>query len=54
MGVHVGALIGIGCIATSTLSNHMYEQKPFKIWFINVGYRVFYFLINGGILAVRN
>ena len=51
MGLHIGGMIGIGCIAASMLSNNMYEQKPLKIWFINAGYRVVYFLINGGILA---
>ncbi len=50
-GVHAGGLIGVGIISMVLLSNSIYEQKPFKVWLINAGYRATYFLICGGILG---
>jgi len=51
-GVHLGAMIGIGIIAMVNLSNAMFNRVPLKLWGINSGYRIVYYMINGGILAI--
>lgn len=51
-GLHIGAMISIGFIVMVTLSNTMFEKRPIKLWGINSSYRILYFMINGGILAV--
>ena len=51
-GLHLGAMAGFGFIAMATLSNAMFQREPLKLWGINAGYRVIYFMINGALLAV--
>ena len=51
-GVHLGAMIGLGIIAMVNLSNAMFNRESLKLWGIGSGYRLVYFMINGGILAI--
>ena len=51
-GMHIGALVAIGFVATVSLTNSMFEKKSLKVWRINAGYHTVYFIINGGILAI--
>ncbi|MGA2169172.1 MAG: DUF1761 domain-containing protein [Terracidiphilus sp.] len=50
-----GALIGficwLGFIAAPLLSETMYEQRPFKLFFINAGYWLVALMISGVVLA---
>jgi len=52
MGVHIGALVGVGFIAMVLLMNSLYEKRSLKLWVINSFYHIILLMINGGILAV--
>ena len=52
VGVHIGALVGIGFISMVLLMNSLYEKRSLKVWLINTFYHLIYLLINGGILTI--
>lgn len=51
-GFQVGLLIGIGLVASASLTTYLFEGRPMKLFLINYGYHVVALAINGGILAV--
>lgn len=51
-GVQIGALVSAGFILMVLISNAMYETRPLSVLSINAGYRIVYYLVNGGIFAV--
>lgn len=50
-GLTIGALIGIGFIATSMASDSAFCRWGVPLFAIQSGYRVFYSIVMGGILA---
>jgi hypothetical protein len=51
-GAVVGAICWLGFIAIPTMSQHLYEKRPFKLFAINAGYWFFALVISGVVLAV--
>ena len=53
-----GALIGFvawaGFVATTTIGNVLWENKPMELWFINNGHMLLEFLAIGALLAVMS
>lgn len=50
-GLQAGFFNWIGFIAPVTLGAVLWENKPWKFWFLNAGYYLVYLLIAGMILA---
>ena len=50
-GTLIGFICWLGFVAAPLLSETMYEQRPFKLFFINTGYWLVALLISGGLLA---
>ena len=50
-GLHVGLLVSIGWIATTFGINYLYSQKSFRLFLIDAGCYVVYFIIMGIILG---
>ena len=50
-GAFVGFVCWLGFIAAPLLSETMYEQRPFKLFFINAGYWLVALVISGVVLA---
>jgi len=51
-GAITGFWIWLGFIATTMLNSVLFEQKPTKLYYINIGYYLVSLLIIGGLLAV--
>ena len=51
MGMQTGFWIWLGFIATTMMGTVLWEGKPWKLYFINVGYYLVSFHIMGAILA---
>ncbi|MBI2573004.1 DUF1761 domain-containing protein [Candidatus Woesearchaeota archaeon] len=51
-GVFVGLIAWLGFIATVAFGSVLWEQKPFSLYVLNVGYYLVCLLISGAILAV--
>jgi len=50
-GVSTGFWVWLGFFFTTTVMNIMYEMKPMKLAWINVGYQLVNLLVMGAILA---
>jgi hypothetical protein len=50
--VKLGALVGIGFVATSFGINYQFAQRTFKLWLIDGGYHVVQFLIFGVVFGL--
>jgi len=51
-GMLVGFICWLGFVAGPLLAQQIYEQRPAKLWAINVGYWLVSLLVSGGLLAV--
>jgi hypothetical protein len=51
-GLQAGFWTWLGFIVTTQLNAVLWEQKPFKVYLINIGYYLVSFLVMGSILAV--
>jgi hypothetical protein len=52
-GASVGFHCWLGFVATVTLAEMLYEQRPFKLFLINNGFQLISLMAMGAILAVR-
>jgi hypothetical protein len=50
-GIFAGLMIAIFWIGTSRLNDVLYEKKPWRLFFINVGYNTIIYVIMGAILG---
>lgn len=50
-GMFAGLMIAVFWIGTSRLNDVLYEDKPWGLFFINVGYYVVVYIMMGGILG---
>ncbi len=50
-GIFAGLMIAVFWIGTSRLNDVLYEDKPWGLFFINVGYYVVVYILMGGILG---
>lgn len=46
-GIKVGLWAWLGFVATTSLGNSMFEQKPIKLWYINAGYALVNLIVMG-------
>lgn len=51
-GLFAGFLIWLGFIATNNLNSVLWENKPFKLYYINTGHHLVSMLVMGAILGV--
>lgn len=52
LGAKVGLLAWLGFVATTYATSYVFESRPKKLYYINVGYFLVVLVINGAILAV--
>ncbi|MGD0732159.1 MAG: DUF1761 domain-containing protein [Terracidiphilus sp.] len=50
-GISVGVLFWVGLMAPPLLTQHIFENRPFKLFAINAGYWLLAMGLGGGILA---
>ena len=50
-GVKLGALIGVGFVATVGLTANMFSEKRLATWLIDAGYQIVYLMVMGAILV---
>ena len=50
-GLALGLLAGLGFVATTAAANYAFEDRPLKLYFINIGYPVVMFAVIGTLLA---
>jgi len=50
-GIKLGALVSIGWVATSIGTNYLFGQRSFKLFAIDAGYFVVFFIAMGAILG---
>ena len=50
-GVKLGALIGLGFVATVGLTSNMFSDKKLAAWLIDAGYQIVYLMVMGAILV---
>jgi hypothetical protein len=50
-GIIAGALVGIAWIATAIGTNYLFARKSFRLFLIDSGYFVVFFIVMGGILG---
>jgi hypothetical protein len=50
-GANAGFLLGVGLLATSIITNYLYEDRSLKLYAINAGYHVASFTAMGAILG---
>ena len=50
-GVAAGGLVGIAWVATSIGTNYLFARKSFRLFLIDAGYFVVFFIIMGAILG---
>ena len=51
-GVQTGLWAGLGFVATTFATEHVFNGKTLKLYFINAGYHVVSLVLMGGLLAV--
>lgn len=51
-GAKVGALVWLGFVATIGLNSFIFENKPLKLYLINVGYYLVALVVMGAIIAM--
>jgi hypothetical protein len=51
-GAFIGFICWMGFIAAPLLTQHLYEQRSFKLYAINAGFWLVALVISGGLLAV--
>ena len=51
-GMKVGFATWLGFVTTVQLTAKLFENKPWKLYFINTGYQLVCYLVMGAILAV--
>jgi hypothetical protein len=51
-GAVAGAILWLGFVATSTLSDFIFAQRPMKLYWINNGYNLVALILTGALLAV--
>lgn len=50
-GITLGAIVGIGFISTSQLSNSVFESRPWTVTFLFAGYQIVGSIIMGAIIG---
>jgi len=50
-GIITGGIVGIGWVATSLGTNYLFSMKSLKLFFIDAGYFVVWFILIGLILG---
>lgn len=50
-GVQTGFWIWLGFVATTSLVHHVFEGKPMRLYFVNIGYHLVELMVIGAILA---
>jgi hypothetical protein len=50
-GITLGAIVGIGFISTSQLSNSVFESRPWTVTFLIAGYQIVGSIIMGAIIG---
>jgi hypothetical protein len=50
-GARFGALVGLAFVASTMLTNNLYEGRPVALWLIDAGYPVFGMVIVGAIVG---
>jgi hypothetical protein len=50
-GLHFGLLVSVAWISTSLGINYLFTQKSLRLFFIDAGYYVFFFMVMGAILG---
>lgn len=50
-GIHIALLLWVGFVLPLTISSVLWESKPWKLWFINIGYYFVGLIIMGAILG---
>ncbi len=50
-GIIAGALVGIAWIATAIGTNYLFSRKSFRLFLIDSGYFIVFFIVMGGILG---
>ena len=50
-GIIAGALVGIAWVATAIGTNYLFARKSFRLFLIDSGYFVVFFIVMGGILG---
>ncbi|MBM3939360.1 MAG: DUF1761 domain-containing protein [SAR202 cluster bacterium] len=50
-GVIVGAVAGVGFVATSTAAHYVFAFRPMKLYLMDAGYHVVLFAIGGAIVG---
>ena len=51
-GLTLGAIIGIGFIATSMGTNSLFARQPLNLWLIDASYMAVVYLVMGAIIGV--
>ncbi len=51
-GAQTGFWAWLGFVATTSIANHLFEHRPFGLFFINSGFYLVSLLLMGAILAV--
>lgn len=51
-GLVLGLLAGIGFVGTTGAANYSFENRPLKLYLINVGYPMVSFLVMGVLIAL--
>ncbi len=46
-----GLLAGVGFVGTTMLTNYLYEDRSFKLFWINAGYHIAAFVLMGSIIG---
>ncbi|HSX41671.1 MAG TPA: DUF1761 domain-containing protein [Candidatus Saccharimonadales bacterium] len=52
LGAKVGFLVWLGFVATTYATSYIFESRPKKLYYINVGYFLVVLVINGALLAI--
>ena len=50
-GLALGLIAGVGFVATTQAANYAFENRPLKLYLINIGYSVVGFAIIGALLG---
>ena len=51
-GIELGLLIGVGFIATASLSDFLFSGRPLKLYIINVGYYIVVLALMGALFTI--
>ncbi len=50
-GACLGALLWLGFVATTSISNVLWEGKPWRLWILNQSYTLLNFMVVGAIMG---